>query len=436
MNSDNPIAERLEILQTQWDDFATAPGARVFRWLFLPDEQDMLQAFVDSENADAGVTNDVFVRLCDPFANAMVHGTALAASFDAVFRDAAQPEGDPGSFPPPWHGPAPSASEAGDPYLLRCLQSFCDHYQGHMGLLVLILTPASISVPKVYHRWLADLAQANLPAQVRLLVPDHPSVPVHAALDSLAPPGTVVVKSANLDMPGAIRDIAEGSCDEDDPASVFRKHYALMTTEVGAGNMTGAKVQADQALAITAAEDLPQLEPAIHLTMAAGHLGAKDYPTALERYRASQASSRRAMTKDDPGGAKLLVQSLFGECSVFLLVKDYASATPGYREAASVATVDKDPRTALEAHRMAAWCLSREGRWDDAHQEGVRALELGESLPPSELAQTGMRFAARDLCKVVRKWRFDSAVRDGIEARLATLLGPDWEAELDAELGA
>ncbi|HOX53712.1 MAG TPA: hypothetical protein PKY05_19695, partial [Fibrobacteria bacterium] len=348
MNADNPITQRLEILQDQYAEFCTTPGAVVFRWLFERDEEPMLQAFVDTENEDRGCTNDLFLRLHDGFANAEVHGFRLAKSLEQLFeRPPETKEGDPPA-PSAWKCPVRTAEDKANPYFLKCLKSFCDHFQEDLELAVLILSPSSISVFKVYVDWLAQLAKSPLPPQIRILLADHPSHPAYAELDTLAP-GKVFVKSANLDMEGAIAEIAE---EDESPRGLYRKHYALMTLAVGKSDLAKGEIHGKEALGVTASEDLPQLEPAIHLTLAAGYLGLKHHQEALDKYCLSEASSRKAIEKKEPEGPKLLVQSLLGKGGALVFLKRWEDAAQAYQEAAGLATPDDLP-TALEAHRMA-----------------------------------------------------------------------------------
>ena len=431
MNADNAITQRLEILQDQYAEFVTTPGAIVFRWLFQPDEEPMLQAFVDTENEDHGCTNDIFLRLRDGFANAEVHGFRLAKSLEQIFEHAPEAvENEPPPLPA-WKCPARTAEDKANPYFLKALKSFCEHFQEQLEHAVLVLTPVSISVPRIYVEWLAQLAQTQLPPQVRILLADHPSHPAYAELDQLAA-GKVFVKSANLDMEGAIAEISE---EDESPRGLYRKHYALMTIAVGKSDLAKGESHGKEALGVTASEDLPQLEPAIHLTLAAGYLGLKRHQEALDKYCLSEASSRKAVEKKEPEGPKLVVQSLLGKGGALVFLKRWEEAAKAYQEAANLAQADDLP-TSLEAHRMAAFCWAQDSRWDDAHREGVAAVSIAEGMPKEDLPRTGLRFAARDLHKLLRKWRYSSEERDAMDKRLEALLGPDWQEDLKKELSA
>lgn len=431
MNPDNPVTQRLEKLQAQWQEFVDEPAAKVFRWMFLAEELPVYHGFADAENEDAGCTNDVFLEFRDSFANDTVHGFRLAANLQKVFQEAEQPEATGDGFPGPWVCPPRTAQDLATPYFLKCLKSFCDHYKDFLENVALVMLPESVSKMPLYVEWIAAFAQAPLPPQVRLLLLDDPSMPVYGTLAQKVPPGLVHTESANLEMGDALEELAD---EGDDAGAAFRRHYVAMTNQVGKKDMPKAEEHAKGALAITQADDIPHLEPSIYMTLAAGYQALGKFETALERYRSSKASADRSIAHKDPGAHKLKVQSIFGECGALIFLKRFDEAGPLYQEAAAVSLVAEDKPMALEAHRMAAFCYAKDSAWDDAWREGNAAITVAEGLERGELPKTGARFAARDLHKLSRKWRFSGEQRDEVDTRLERLLGPDWQLELEKEL--
>lgn len=420
--AENAITIRLEKLAGQWEEFCAQP-APLLRWLFQPDEQGMLQAFVDNEMGEGATTEDAWVPLYSGFDSEYTHGYTLAQELGQLFASV-EPEEDE----KPWQCPAALRDENDCAYLVRCCRSFFEHHQEGFDHAGFLLNPQRIGNIKAYQRWLLRLLQEPHTPEVRFVVPDNARQPGYDALALQATPHKLASTYARLDMSGALAELTAPP-DNPAPGDLFRQHYVATQDAVGKGDMAGAQKSADAGFAITREQNWPQLAAPLSMLLAAGFIGQKQPGQAISRYRDAQTSADQATAQNDPAGPKLKMHSLLGECSVHVQEKDYETAAPLYAQAATIATQEKDQPMALDCHRMAAFCFSKEPRWEDAWRHGHGALAIAEEMGPEKIVNTAFPYAAKDLLKASKKAGPDEE-SETLPPRIEALLGPDWEEKM------
>lgn len=419
---ENAITLRLEKLANQWDDFCAQP-APLLRWLFLPDEQSLFQTFVEIESGEGAQAEDAWVALHTRFENEYTHGYTLAREL-ARFMDTAElEEGEKR-----WVCPEAQREENDCTYLVRCCRSFYEFHQDGFDHFGVILSPSGCANVKNYQRWMLRLVQEPVIAEVRFIAPDNARQPSYDALALQATPQKVVSIYAHLDIPGALAELSAPP-DNPEPGDLFRQHFVATQSAVGKSDMVAAEQSADQGFAIAKEQNWPQLEAPLYMLLAAGFIGLKQSDAALEKYKLAQTSADKATEQNDPAGPKLKMHALLGECSVHVQERDYETAAPLYAQAALIASEQKDEPMALECHRMAAFCFSKESQWENAWMHGHKSLEIAEALGPEKVVNTAFPYAAKDLLRASKKNGPDDE-RETLPPRIEALLGPDWEEKM------
>ncbi|MGD2067126.1 MAG: hypothetical protein PVI57_00470 [Gemmatimonadota bacterium] len=311
----NAIADRLDLLHDQWNEFATDADARLLRWLVREDEYRMIEAFVQTEQDEvAGDIPDLFLRFVAPFEDVDSYGAALRESLVEQYEvareeiRAGQAEEEAGAGAPGEAGEAEGAGEGdagstvGAPVddleltwsappvddrhsliaFLEASESLQAHHSDMMEKLALILTPETISDVGDWERWLKAFAE-RLPDTVRAAVVDSAEAP---ELDALAEalPKRVMTVPADLDMPAAVAELAR-SGGTSTPDGRFRVHFTAMLQSLGEGDFDGAHHHGAAAEAVATENGWKHLVGAVHMALAGGYLGAQRHDEAIRHYR-------------------------------------------------------------------------------------------------------------------------------------------------------
>ncbi len=421
----NPIQRRLAMLAEQWAEFAQLEEARVLCWLLAYDEHAMVDAFVTVESEEAtGETQDLFVSLRAPFVPGQ-YGAALLTEF----VDAAQAlhAGLEDADTPAWV-PPPVAAGAPDPLpLLRACESFADHYE-LPGLLVLVLTPASISDAGAFAQWLDLVTRSALPhmPKLRLLVRDDVQAPRLTALVK-AQPTRVQAVPANLDMPGAREEISENAGNLDKPGGQFRQQFVQLTNALGKQDLPVAERHATAALSIAAAEKWFALAVPIHFAMASGLSAGNRPEEASQRYQQAEAAAVEGEKAGDPFCAKLRVQARMGRGSLLIKAAAWRPAAALFEETLPLAQALQDPGLIIDCHRLASLCHEQQRQWPQAWQHAVDGLAYARTVEPKVLTSTSLAYLGEAFARLCKRGEYSGSWAR-VDKELTQLLGPDWRA--------
>jgi hypothetical protein len=466
----NPIALRLEMLEAQWAGFASDDGARLLRWLCLPDETSMVEAFVFRENEpDACVTADLFIRFDDAFEHPSGHGYALCKTFLAAYdeaRPALEKEGLDASFVPP---ALPERDDIGA--FVKLLDAYFQHQAGEVERVVAFLHPDAVSDSGAYQQWLQRLTHA-CPAHVRVLVIDDAVGPALEALANVEPV-RVTTTPCNLDMQGALEAMASDESDGS-PGAKFREMFVQLAGMTKQGNLEGAAPLAQVATAFAVTMQCPHLAAGVQLLLASMYVNAQAPHDALRCYtevdrlgeatyaigestpneaaapaedveQKADADSEGEDEQPEPEpaqgatelrgdvakvyGLRLRRDARFGQGAVLISQHAWELGAKVYLEAAALSKQLKEPLGELDGMRLASLCYEQQGKREEAWQCGMKGLEVGGAMDEETRRSSTLGYLGESMLRMTEA-SSHRAYREPIRKHMDELLGPDWRERL------
>jgi hypothetical protein len=418
----NPIEQRLDILTGLWNEFAENPEARVLRWLVDADEARIVEAFLAVQEEGGGEVPDLFVRIDAPFERAEQHGFSLIEALRAWY-EGERPGLEAAGIDARWAPPAvrPGTMDA------RAFKQCCDDFQGyykHLAQnLVIALFPEQVRSLDQWVAWLRKLAALDVSPTVRFMVVDSVAAPVLDALQD-AEPTRVVSVAPELDMPGAMMEIAR-NVPGNHPGNTFRRYFVALTTAAERGDVAAAAEAADRALAIATEQRWPQMQVVVHMAMGGVHLGQSAVDDALGRYRTAAGLADAAAEGGDPAGPKLLLNARLAEGSALIAGGRLDEASQVYEQAAQLAGQQQDHLMTMESWRMAAYCHEAVKRPEPSLRCGLRGLDAAEQLEPEMRKSSTLPFLGAGLLRVAEQIR--GAKDRELRHRMDVLAGSGWE---------
>lgn len=407
----NPVERRMALLCDHWLAFRAQPAARLLLWQVPENALRLVECFVEVQKLDLPyASGDVFLLVKPPYQHGLQFARAIKDSLRGQFdasRDDLQRQGlsadwdfDPAAMPD---------TPAGVAQALRSFGSRFHRQLGAMGHLVLVLLPPSVASLPAYLDWLHALLDTGLPERLRLLLVDTLEHPRLAALAEAAAAGhdpRLVQQQPAIDGLTTAQDTFahEGGAS---PAAVFRNLMMGAVALAEKGSADQVKAKAADALAFARRQQWHDQEVALRILVAGALLKESRHAEALKVYAAARAAAQHTVQAAHPAGQKLLLQTWFGEAGVHLAAGDERAAAACYEEAAVVAQRDANPILAIEACRMAGWCLARAGDREPALQRLGCAVDLGAALKPEARAMTTLPVALVDMLRTLEAPRVE-----------------------------
>jgi hypothetical protein len=417
MTSSSPIASRLALLYEQWETFATDREARALRWLIRDDERRLLEALLVLEDDEHGQLAVLFFVLDTPFegrryGHELHHNLKeqLAAMGEDFAAAARSPSGITTS--------EATVSDIG--LLMQTCAALVRHIDDAVEMIALVLWPKAVGEPKAFVEWLHRAARV-VPARVRLVVIDRVEAPL---LDSLDGPHVRSV-TANLDMRGALEELAANAPGRENAGGRFREAFVAMSTALSRGELDLAREQADAALATAREAGFDHLEAAVPFALAGGLFGSGgDVLGAIEQFQ--KAEQRAAAAPDSDWGPTLRVKAQLGLAGVLFGAEAWARAGEAYKSAGVLAGERQDSVTEVDALRMAAWSWERGGEREQAWATGLVGLGIAEEMSEAQLEESTVPWLGELLLRLSADGARFEAERERVALRLAKLLGSGW----------
>lgn len=420
----NVITQRLDILNACYEEFRENPDAKVCLWVVRHDELSLVEAFFNLENTEHGNFPDIFLRFDTAFTKAAPYQRALSDEFSAFLnleKEALEQEGADVSF---LNNPA-----LRQPDIFSALSAFAaavpDLQNGH---IVARLAPDDVADYAAWEDWLAESLARGFSPKVRLMLvcteKEHDFSRLRAAQ-----PKSVVTFVPNLDMPGAMRQLA-ASGGQRDPGTQYRIHFVEMGEAAAVGNFE--KMQAEGLKAINIAQQQQgweHLEVAAYVAMGNAMLQEKTrHAESLQFFEKACQSGQRAVQSGNPVGGIVLCQALFAKGVAHLNDKNFDAAAKVYE---SVVPVSKEVKNGafqtMEAWRMAGYCHEQGRRTQNAWDCNHAALEAAEGVDEQVRASSTLPFIGEALIRLsetLGKHQQLPQIRQKMEA----WAGPGWES--------
>jgi tetratricopeptide (TPR) repeat protein len=416
MTSSSPIASRLALLYEQWETFATDREARALRWLIRDDERRMLEALLALEDDEHGQLAVLFFVLDTPFerrpyGHELRHNLEqqLAAMGEDFAAAARSPSGDTSEA---------MVSDIG--LLMQTCSGLVRHIDDAVEMIALVLWPKAVGEPKAFAEWLHRAARV-VPPRVRFVVVDRVEAPL---LDSLNGPHVRSV-TADLDMQGALEELAADAPGRASAGGRFREAFVAMSTALARGELDVAREQADAALEIAREAGFDHLEAAVPFALAGGLFGfGGDVVGAIEQFQ--KAEQHAAAAPDSDWGPTLRGKAQLGLAGVLFGAEAWARAGEAYESAGALAGERQDSVTEVDALRMAAWSWERGGELEQAWATGLVGLGVAEEMTEEALERSTVPWLGELLLRLNADGARFEAEREHVALRLAQLLGSGW----------
>ena len=301
----------------------------------------------------------------------------------------------------------------------QAFRSLGSKYHRALRHVALVLMPPALADVPAYIAWLQALLDTGLPERLRVLLVDTLENPLLGALasnnvqsevhrgresnveseDDHNDPRLVVQRPA-IDGLATAQDTfaSEGGSS---PAAVYRNLLMGTLALAEKGSADQVKAKAADALAFVRKQKWADQEVALRIVVAGALLKEKRFNEALTVYAAARAAAIDTLRGGHPAGQKLLLQCWFGQAGVQLAAGDLLAAAASYDEAAVVAQRDKNDILAIEAFRMAGFCLARTEQPQPALERLACAAEVSIGVSPDERATTTLPVALVDMLRII-----------------------------------
>lgn len=391
----NPVERRVAALGSDWADFRDDPTRSALLWQVPESGLRTVEGFVELQKHDTELaTGDMFLLFKQPFVHGLQYARALKEALRGQY-DASLDELQAQGLPTDWAF-TPTATPDTPEGFAEAVGSFGSKYFRSLKHLCIVLWPLNVAHADALCDWVRGLLDVGLPERLRVLLVEPVEHPRYAAL--AGDPRIQVQPQAIDGLALAHETFAqEGGVG---PAAVFR---TLMMGVVALLDKAGAeqvKVKALDALQFARRQGWADQEVAIRVLVAGALLKEQRHAEAVQVYQAARGAADQTVMDGHPAGRKLLLQTWFGEAGTHHAAGEPRRAAEAYDQAAEVAQQDGNTILAIEAFRMAGYCLAQAGDADEARLRGQCALQLGGSLAPEARAMTTLPVALVDLMRL------------------------------------
>ena len=418
----NPISQRLARISRLWQAFRSLPEARVCRWVIQPDERKLVEAFLQTTYRADNPVPDLFLPFHAPCGSAADYGRQLVEELRTRLeadREALAAEG----IVVDWQ-PAPAGDAPGPGYLVRNLDAFSRQAPAAELLVAVLMPPAT---GKAFARWLPEVLRAGVPAHLRLLVVEAGGAPLPDGLAETFP-GRVHTQVLDLDVPGAMRQLAAAG-NPADPGVKFRRAFLELAQAASGQPLSTVQRLEALPLSIARAQGWTAMEIAVHSLVASACIGLGRPGDALGRYDLGLGLAKAAQAGGDATAGKLAVQLLSNQGAVYISLKNYREGARAFGEGAGLAEAAGDPFQVMEAKRMQGFCLEKDGDWEQALRVEREGLAAAEKLDETLRHHSTLPYLAESLLALVyRSGDKEDYLRT--EAKINALAGPGWQGKL------
>ena len=424
MDMKNAVERRLDWLHDQWVEFAQSPDARLLRWLVEPGETRMVEAWLKKEGDErTGECPDLLLRFDTPFMQPEAYGLELREALVAMLEES-QEGVSLGRM-----APGQSGAEA---FFCAC-EALHRHYEPVCEVLAVVLVPGEVEDVKAWQQWLLNaLTHLRSPA-VRVVVLDDVRV---RGLEPLAQaePQRVMTAVADLDMPGAMEEVARGAAGLDPAGGRYRELLVRLGNAAGRGELHLVTRLGQEAVSVAAGEGWPALVVAARWAMGGALLMASKPEDALEHYLEAEAVAVDAEARGEAQGAELRLKSRMAMGAARVTMQQWAQAAVLYEETAPLARKLSDARLELECWRMASFCQESVRELDKAWESCEQAWAIGQVLEPEARVSSTLPYVAEARVRLGQARQGDAVARR-LEAEAESLLGKEWRTDTQAAGG-
>lgn len=393
----SPVEQRFDLLRDLWMQATQSPDARLIVWRIPGNADRMLAAFFEMhKQSEDAITPDLFVNFDQPFDTGYAYSRELVEAFRVGYI-ASRAELIEQGAPANWtgaHEDYPSSALG----VTGILSSFAEHHREHLRYVVPVLAPATAASDAALEQWLDAAIRAPVSERLRLAVIDHTDNKRWQPLVDRYRKQAVVIE-APIDLFDIARETAAQSGSAG-PTTAYRSMLADVMTLLERGTAAQTVQRADKAMKLAEREQWPDQQVVLHMAVAGAHLKEQQHAEAIARYRAARECAARAEAARHPAGSTMLMQTWFGEAGVWLSAQQPVRAAEAYAQGAEAARRIPNAMFVIEGHRMAGFCLARDGRREAAREHYLRGVGEARPMAPADRPMTTLPLLLQDMLRL------------------------------------
>lgn len=414
----NPVLDRVAVLLDQWLRFAEDSDYRLLVWQVEDRESRLVDAFIGLEGTESGLTPDLFIPFDVPFEGLERHGDALLDALAQLWEH--DREELAGELP----DPRAAALDRGIAGLMAALTAIIGGAPEPARHVVAVIRPKHIASTEDWTAWCRRWLEARPPERVRLLLVEAPGATGPAALASDGRRDVLVLRP-DLRYADMVADAA-AAVGNPGPGKDFNQRFVALMRAVEERRSDAVRSSASSALAIVDAQGWSALGVAVHVAVAAWHLQEGALGEADRAYQAAEGYADAATAAGDSTGPRLRAHAGIGRGVALLRSGRFEEAAPICVDAAERAEAVEDGYSSIEAWRLATLAYTRAGQAESALAAAERAFAGAAKMTIEDRSLTTLPYLGRQLLDELVVGHGEVLAR----ARLADLLGSDWEARL------
>lgn len=424
-NTENPVSRKLAQLGEKWWAFEQTSHAPLGVWKVRHDDSSMVDAFVRFEDTKAAVVPSIFFSFDYPFRSSETYAFDLIDDFLERINHPDSQKALQEANIPVQRLPLPQRRDRHS--WLQLLSAFGRLIEHLEGSIVAYLTPKKNESPQAWVGWIADLLEEDIPSNVRLMLKQGPDSP---SLDLLTEyfPDKVHLMETDIEVADLMQEVVDEAAKgrENTPEVLFQKAFIKIGQHGGKQEMGEAERYAGEALSIARAQNWPQMQVAVFMSLGGGYIGVKQFDKAIAAYQQGRGCAQAHAVEDPEMGHQLEVQLLFGIAGCYLGLQDFKTGGGYYLEAGPIADVAQKDFLSLEAWRMAGFCAERNKEYYEAWDYNQKALEAGRRMPEAVRRGSTLPFVGDALLRLAKKVG-ENDKKEAIDQDLAGLIGEDWQ---------
>ena len=427
-SSHNPIARIIENLRSGWqEETGKNEEYKLFCWLIKPEEAALINGFYQLESSQYGSLPEFFLVMTSPFGEYDDYARLLVSDIIRMWEQDETVKSTQTGWDISGYKQQLARGNCTARSLCDMLTDFHTSICQKEQTLVFGLVPQSVDNFDEYNHWLLEVS-TRLPENIKLSVVDHIGKdylkPVRKKLKDKA----IIFECGNLNLQGAMQQIATGGGNSNDPEIGFRECLFEMGDGVAAKNSKHVHKWGEKALEIAQRTGKKSFYATAYLVYAGSLLHFREDETG-ETLDKGIEIAEKAFQAGDRDCTAILCQ-LYGFKSAFYSTKGKKGKAGEWMFKQAVFAVENQLGAyAISVCRMSASLAKK--NWDDELYD--KSIEMGyqagtqltdEELKVSEIATLAYYYAE----KLEKSKELERAKE--IRDRMKALFGEGWDENI------
>ncbi len=424
----NAVTHCIDQMREQWLDATNSSDARIIRWLVHANEISMVDAFWDNESLEQKNSYNSLIRLNAPFIDHESYGFDLIQYLqDELNKDVTENEE---SLPKlEWRAAGINKDDDNVEYFIAQTSAFIRALNiDESEKLILFIAPQLLTGIEDWQLWWMNLAQAQLPKHLMVMVVDYAKKPLleDAAMDFKH---VITTIEPEIDVYETLdKLIAEGN--PADPEVEIRKHIMAATEALSLKKYGKINKEIKVAKKIAVKYNWSHYIIIIHLLTGGMHFTKKKYGSSIKSFKKALKTAEFMIKEGKEEGTFYRVQGLNNLASAYMADKQYEKAIKTGSKAVKVALRNDMPFLVMNAHQIKAKAYSLSGDYYESWESLNDVLEVADKVDEKILAGSTLPSSGVELIELANDLGFRDRI-DSIDKRMAELIGPDWKEKAE-----